>query len=214
MFIILILLNIFGISFIGLTKVKVIDAVTGRPVGDITVQQGLIGSASQLFAGSNHFDIRFIKKTTDISGTVMFSPMLYIKPSLLRSFSFEYDSVNQLEPNLTHSNENYYSEYIQIPNYISFLPYKYKVIKILPKVENISECNNNQKCITINSKDLDLIEKFKACADTVNLNISSFCKEYFGKKEPLVSTNGAIGECASQFWGNNRVIQACEKLQR
>lgn len=161
--ILILLINIF--DFIGATKIKVIDGLTDAPLKNINVYQDITGEVSMGPAGSNNYHIRSMEKITDSEGVASFPAKLHIHVPLSKWFNEEAIFINQHTYD-RQFNDNYYSAYISF-GLSHLLPYKSQTIKLIPYVNNLSQCNGDKECILQNSYDLALLNNDESLCENL-----------------------------------------------
>ena len=137
--ILVLLINIF--DFVGTTKIKVINALTGEPLVGMYVTQDIRGNISRGPAGSDLYVIRRLETKTNSDGVATFPVKFHIHIPFFKWFYGELIGVNQHGRSMEF-NDNYYSGYIKF-ELSHLLPYKSQTVKLIPYVENLSQCKGD-----------------------------------------------------------------------
>lgn len=170
--ILVLLINIF--DFVGITKIKIVDSITGEPLENIKIRQDIRGGISRGPAGSDDYIIRILEKSTDSKGTVTFPLKFHIHIPIFKWFNYESVTINQHARDKKF-NYNYYSGFRQF-KISHLLPFKSKTIGIIPYVDDISECKQSSDCVDYNSNDLAYLTKDESyCKNIIHTDIRESC---------------------------------------
>ncbi|MCG2700870.1 hypothetical protein L6267_01765 [Candidatus Parcubacteria bacterium] len=230
-------INIF--DFIGVTKIKVINGLTEQPLQNIDIFQNISGRISKGPGGTDGYQIRYLEETTNSDGIVSFPAKLHIHIPIGKWFKGEYIIVNS--HNRTRNfNDNYFSDSQEFGALSHLMPFKYKTIRLMPYVDDLSECEDNQKCILLNAEDLAFLnndesycryffeyklkdDRFKFTGDTcysiialskLDVNLCNNVNNDIIKNTCLIRVNEKWGKeaCANYYSYNDRRFRACENL--
>lgn len=131
-----------SIGFVSQSKIRIVDKFTGNPLSDIDVKQDIYGRQSTI-VDSNRYTIRQMTQKTNSEGYVVFPSKLFIGNPLK---VLEAVRTNAL------TSEDYYGKFPR--------PVEGKIIvveetfSLSPKVSDLSECMNDEECVTLNAYDL------------------------------------------------------------
>ena len=198
LFFIVLVFLINTLDFIGVTKIKLVDGLTGVPLKNINIYQDITGRISMGPSGFNNYHIRSMEKITDSEGVVSFPAKLHIHAPISKWFDNEAIFINQ------HSydrqfNDNYYSGYVSF-RLSHLLPYKSQTIKLIPYVNSLSQCNGDKECISQNSYDLAILN-----------NDESLCENLIDKREKEWG-NFLRNDCYSVIAVSKSKMSLCDRI--
>lgn len=156
------LINIF--DFVGATKIKVVDGLTDEPLQNMNVVQNILGSELHP-AGGDEYKIRLLEKITNSKGIVSFPVKFQVHIPILKLFKEESIVANQHQ-RAGQFNDNYYENCTTF-RLSHVLPFKSRTVKLIPYVDNLSQCKDNKGCIFLNAYDLALLNNDESYCENV-----------------------------------------------